>query len=150
MRNGTSLPAQVIDIIEDKINDGTIPQSRIDESYARIINLKIKYGFITDVKELAATEIPSNFSLYQNYTNPFNSTTTIKYSIPSIINQQSSIINLKVYDVLGNEIATLVNEDKSPGSYEVTFNAKYLSSGIYFYKITTGGFSSTKKMILLR
>ncbi|HEY6435530.1 MAG TPA: T9SS type A sorting domain-containing protein, partial [Ignavibacteriaceae bacterium] len=64
--------------------------------------------------------------------------------------KQSQFVTLKVYDVLGNEIATLVNEEKSAGTYEVNFDANHLSSGIYFYKIKSGGFTDTKKMILLR
>ncbi len=155
MRNGTSLPSQVIDIIEEKINDGIIPQSRIDESYARIINLKIKYGIITDVSQLAAANVPSEFYLSQNYPNPFNPTTKIKFSIPSLAHRERVSegrvrVLLKIYDVLGNEIATLVNEEKSPGSYEVVFDGKGLSSGVYFYRLTTSNFSSTKKLILLR
>ena len=87
----------------------------------------------------------SNFSLEQNYPNPFNPSTTIKYSIPS-----SGFVSLKVYDVLGNEVATLINEEKSAGSYEVEFSAAGLSSGIYFYKLQSGNLVETKKMILLR
>jgi hypothetical protein len=90
-------------------------------------------------------EILSDFRLYQNYPNPFNPSTTIKYSIPNAGN-----ISLKVYDVLGKEIATLVNEEKSSGNYEVEFNASNLTSGIYFYQLKTGNFIETKKMILLR
>ena len=94
--------------------------------------------------------MPNEFSLSQNYPNPFNPSTTIKYSIPKIINNQSSIINIKVYDILGNVVATLVNENKAAGNYEVKFNATNLTSGIYFYHISTGSFASTKKMILLK
>jgi hypothetical protein len=86
-----------------------------------------------------------DFALYQNYPNPFNSSTTIKYFIPS-----SGLITLKVYDILGNEVATLVDEYKPTGSYEVEFDASGLSSGVYFYKMQAGAFIQTKKMILLR
>ena len=86
-----------------------------------------------------------DFNLSQNYPNPFNPSTTIKYSIPNAGN-----ISLKVYDVLGKEIATLVNEEKSSGNYEVEFNASNLTSGIYFYQLKAGNFIETKKMILLR
>ncbi|NCS88169.1 MAG: hypothetical protein AUK34_08800 [Ignavibacteria bacterium CG2_30_36_16] len=101
--------------------------------------------------------VPDEFALYQNYPNPFNPITKIKYSIPKIINNKSpvpsvagSIINLKVYDVLGNEIATLVNEEKPPGEYEVEFDGSGLASGVYFYQLKVGSFIQTKKMILLR
>jgi hypothetical protein len=97
--------------------------------------------------------IPNTFSLEQNYPNPFNPSTKIRFTIPSVIaseTKQSQFVSLKVYDVLGNEVATLVNEDKQAGSYEVDFNSAGLSSGIYFYKLQAGSFIETKKMILLR
>jgi len=89
--------------------------------------------------------IPNQFNLSQNYPNPFNPTTTIKYQIPEL-----SFVTLKIYDVLGNEITNLVNEEKSAGSYEVDFNATTLPSGIYFYKLQAGNFVETKKMVLLK
>jgi predicted phosphodiesterase len=101
------------------------------------------------------TVFPEDFILYQNYPNPFNPTTTIKYQIPEI-----SFVMLKVYDVLGNETVTLVNEEKPVGSYEVEFSATggagNLASGIYFYRLQVyapgraGSFVETKKMVLLR
>ncbi len=113
-------------------------------------NARSKFQVIlTDVDNKYDNVIHS-FNLAQNYPNPFNPATRIKYSVPKIINNQSSIINLKVYDVLGNEIATLVNEDKPAGDYEVDFNASKFSSGVYFYKLTAGGITMTKKMVLLR
>lgn len=102
----------------------------------------------SDVSE--NTNIPSEFRLEQNYPNPFNPTTKIRYSIPSEVKGQRSNIILKVYDMLGQEIQTLVNKEQSPGEYEVEFNADGLPSGIYFYKLTTANFSETKKMILLK
>jgi hypothetical protein len=87
----------------------------------------------------------NNFVLKQNYPNPFNPSTTIKYSITS-----SDFVTLKVYDVLGNEVATLINEEKPAGSYEVNFDATQLSSGIYFYTINASNFVETKKMILMK
>lgn len=98
---------------------------------------------VTSVKEVAGTV--DNFLLEQNYPNPFNPSTTIRYSIPT-----SEFVKLKVYDVLGNEVATLVNEEKPAGSYEVEFQATELSSGIYFYKLQSGNFVETKKMLLLK
>ena len=92
------------------------------------------------------------FSLDQNYPNPFNPTTKIKYTIPSVTLSESegSLTTLKVYDVLGNETAVLVNKEQIAGNYEVEFDAANLSSGIYFYKLVSGSFVETKKMILLR
>ena len=88
---------------------------------------------------------PLYYVLEQNYPNPFNSTTKVKFSIP-----KSDVVQLKVYDLLGNEIKTLLNEYKQAGVYEVEFNASYLPSGVYFYRMITGSYSETKKMILLR
>lgn len=88
---------------------------------------------------------PAAFELMQNYPNPFNPATTISYTIPN-----SSFVTLKVYDVLGNEVAVLVNQQQSAGKYNVTFNAANLSSGIYLYKIDAEGFSAIKKMQLIK
>ncbi len=93
--------------------------------------------------------VPSKFELSQNYPNPFNPSTKIRYSIPNVGSGLAQTV-LKVYDVLGNEVATLVNEYKPAGSYEVTFDASSLSSGIYLYKIQSGNFIQTKKMILIK
>jgi hypothetical protein len=98
-------------------------------------------------------DILSGFNLSQNYPNPFNPSTTIKYSIPSVTaseTKQSQLVTLKVYDLLGNEVVTLVDEEKPSGSHEVYFNGANLSSGIYFYKLQAGSFIETKKMILLK
>ncbi len=90
-------------------------------------------------------ELPKVFHLNQNFPNPFNPTTKIDYQIPEL-----SFVTLKVYDVLGNEITTLVNEEKSIGIYEVEFDATELPSGIYFYKLQAGDFVETKKMVLMK
>lgn len=91
-------------------------------------------------------QIPDNFRLYQNYPNPFNPTTTIEFDIPV----QTKVV-LKVYNLLGQEVAMLVNEELGAGRYEVKFDGSRLSSGVYFYRITTGnGFSQTKKLLLLK
>jgi len=89
--------------------------------------------------------VPEYFALHQNYPNPFNPTTKIKYSVP-----QSSNVVIKVFDVLGKEITTLVNEEKSVGTYELNWYAGNLPSGIYFYQLNAGSFVETKKMILLK
>jgi len=88
---------------------------------------------------------PTEFMLYQNFPNPFNPATKITYTLP-----QKNYVALKIYNVLGKEVATLVNEKKPTGIYEVEFNAAKLPSGIYFYRIQAGSFFETKKMVLLR
>ncbi|HXX65216.1 MAG TPA: T9SS type A sorting domain-containing protein, partial [Bacteroidota bacterium] len=85
------------------------------------------------------------FELSQNYPNPFNPTTRISFTIPA-----TAMVQLKVYNVLGQEVATLVNETMTNGSHTVTFDASKLASGVYLYKITAGNFVSTKKMVLLK
>ena len=96
------------------------------------------------VKELK-TGIPSEYNLSQNYPNPFNPTTVINFSIP-----QSGLVTVKVYNTLGQEVAELVNSVKAAGTFEVSFDASNLTSGMYIYKITSGKFSATKKMLLLK
>jgi hypothetical protein len=89
--------------------------------------------------------LKSSFILYQNYPNPFNPTTTINYSVP-----KQSFVTIKVYDVLGREVATLVNENKPVGNYSIQFNANKLTSGIYFYGMESGSYSQAKKLLLLK
>ncbi|HKI78312.1 MAG TPA: aryl-sulfate sulfotransferase [Ignavibacteriaceae bacterium] len=91
------------------------------------------------------TTLPVEYSLKQNYPNPFNPTTIIQYSIPN-----RSMVTLKVYDLLGREVQTLVNEEKPVGNYRVNFNASSLASGVYFYRITAGSFNMTRKLIVLK
>jgi hypothetical protein len=88
---------------------------------------------------------PSNFELMQNYPNPFNPVTNIQYQIA-----EKQLVTLKIYDVIGNEIAVLINEVKDAGTYNVEFNADRFSSGVYYYTLKAGSFTSTKKMILLK
>ena len=91
------------------------------------------------------TSHPNDFILKQNYPNPFNPITTIEYSIP-----KQSNVTIKVYDILGREVATLVNEEKPVGNYKVKFDGSGLSSGIYFYRMVAGGYSETKKLVFLK
>ena len=105
--------------------------------------------------ESEQNELPDNFLLSQNYPNPFNPSTTIRFTISDLPagRQGLRFTTLKVYDVLGNEIATLVNEEKPAGTYEVNFNVdqnSILSSGIYFYQFRASNFVETKKMLLLK
>ena len=99
---------------------------------------------ITDVQQINHN-LPELFSLYQNYPNPFNPATRIRYEIP-----KASFVSLKIYDLLGREVATLVNEEKQAGSYEVEFDGSNLSSGIYFYRMQAGSYINTKKFVLLK
>ncbi len=96
------------------------------------------------IKNISA-EIPSAFLLLQNYPNPFNPATTIRYKVAS-----SKDIKLVIYDILGKEISTLVNEKLQPGTYEVNWNGSQYSSGAYFYKLTAGDFNQTKRMLLIK
>ena len=91
------------------------------------------------------TELPGNFKLGQNYPNPFNPTTTIKFSLV-----EENRTTLKIYNLIGSEVQTLIDEIRQPGNYEITFNARGLTSGVYFYSLASSNFSDTKKMILLR
>jgi photosystem II stability/assembly factor-like uncharacterized protein len=109
--------------------------------------LKTTNGGVTFIEDEIFTSQPKEFLLSQNYPNPFNPTTTIKYQIPLI-----SFVTIKVYDVLGNEIATLVNEEKPAGEFSVEFRIDNLelSSGIYFYQLRAEDYTETKKMVLLK
>ena len=120
-----------------------------------------KAQYIRDNADVLGTEenknaLPSKFNLSQNYPNPFNPTTTIAYSIPSVVSRsettKQSAVNviLTVYNILGQKIATLVNTKQTPGKYTVLFNGSDLSSGVYFYRLRAGDFIATKKMILLK
>ncbi len=106
------------------------------------------YPIVVSVNE--ATVSVNNFYLYQNYPNPFNPTTKIKFTVPSVGTSLMKFVQIKVYDVLGNEIATLVNEEKPAGNYEVEFNSTDLPSGIYFYQLKAGSFIQTRKMVYLK
>jgi len=122
-----------LQVLVDIGNDGTIDDT---------LNLNNTVDVDDDQGSLL---VPDKYNLAQNYPNPFNPTTTIQYSIP-----QSSHVSLKVYDILGNEIAALVNEEKESGFYTVSFNAAGLSTGVYFYKLKAGNFIQIKKMLLIK
>ncbi|MCB0729343.1 MAG: T9SS type A sorting domain-containing protein, partial [Ignavibacteriae bacterium] len=92
-----------------------------------------------------STEIPDGFSLKQNYPNPFNPVTNIKFSVP-----KTGIVKLKVYDILGKEVAVLVDKQLNAGSYQADFNGSNFSSGVYFYKLEAEGFTEVKKMMLVK
>ena len=102
-------------------------------------------GSVVSVADEFERRMPNNFELYQNYPNPFNPTTTIRYQI-----RNSGYVSLKVYDAIGQEVAALVNETKSPGTYEVIFNGSNLNSGVYVYHLQVGAYSLTKKLVLMK
>ena len=124
----------------------TWADKRLDANgvYAQELNFNGQLGVITSVKEIGG-ETPKEFALEQNYPNPFNPLTKLSFVIG-----HSSLVSLKVYDVLGREVATLVNEAKPAGKYEVTFDATNLASGVYFYKLKAGSYSATKRMLLIK
>ncbi|HEY9166164.1 MAG TPA: T9SS type A sorting domain-containing protein [Candidatus Kryptonia bacterium] len=105
----------------------------------------IQYSAVTAVHEKNAADDPRSFSLLQNYPNPFNPSTTISYRV-----EMRSQVSLKVYNVLGEEVATLVNETKDPGEYSVKMDASRFSSGVYFYRLFSGNYVSTKKMLMTK
>ncbi|MBN1637411.1 MAG: T9SS type A sorting domain-containing protein [Ignavibacteriales bacterium] len=123
------------------------------------VNLISKYNYIrnevynklnpTDIQEDEG-QLISEYKLYQNYPNPFNPTTKVKYTIPKSETGEVNKVTLIVYDIMGREIETLVNENKSSGTYEIEFNASNLVSGIYFYRLKIANFISIKKMIYLK
>ncbi|MDQ3019129.1 MAG: T9SS type A sorting domain-containing protein [Bacteroidota bacterium] len=94
---------------------------------------------------VVSNNIATGYSLSQNYPNPFNPSTNIAYSIP-----KSGLVNIKIFDITGKEIAVLVNELKSAGEYSANFNASALSSGTYFYRLESGDFKKTKRMMLIK
>jgi|GEM_PF-2390088 len=123
--------------------DGNVIDVNFDYASFDFVN------YITNIDDEIST-LPTKYNLSQNYPNPFNPSTTIQYSIPVNVKSEMSNVKLIVYDILGREITTLVNETKSAGNYEVKFDASSLSSGVYLYKIQAGNFINTKKMILMR
>lgn len=117
------------------------PKLTIDILYASIQAM----GGVVAVDEDENTELPKQFELKQNYPNPFNPTTTIEFSIPA-----ATQVSVKIYDLLGKEVATLFNGNKPAGKYKVNWNANGAASGIYFYKIETPNYTQTKKMVLMK
>ncbi len=135
----TIAPGQTIDVGFAIAAGSNLNDLRTDITYARSAYQDIR----KDMNN--GNVVVYSYNLSQNYPNPFNPTTTIKYQIA-----ETGYVTLKVYNILGQEVATLVKEEKQPGSYYAYFNGSNYSSGIYFYKINAGNFVSTKKMILLK
>jgi photosystem II stability/assembly factor-like uncharacterized protein len=144
MFNGSSAGGLWILRISSK---GVIQRSGVIKSWG----ITVTYNNVTGIKSISKT-VPGSFRLYQNYPNPFNPETIIKYDLKSNV-----FVKLKVYDILGREIITLVNGDQSAGSYEVTFNGRGFASSVYFYKLEVfnqtsgaGAYTETKKMVLIK
>jgi hypothetical protein len=116
-----------------------IPANVTNNNYGLIIGTQ---QFIDEKK---GNVIPTEFALFQNYPNPFNPTTVIRYSIPTAV-----LVNIKIYDLLGNEMLTLLNEFRAPGNYENNFDGVQFASGVYIYKLQAGNYTESKKMLLLR
>ena len=135
---GTTTEPKSYSFIDENITTGIykyrLKQIDFDGSFEYSNEIEVEVDFT-----------PKEFVLYQNYPNPFNPNTVISYQLPVTGN-----VTLKVYDILGNEVATLVNEEKQPDIYEVKFDASALASGLYLYKLQAGSFVQTKKMILLK
>ncbi len=138
---GTTTEQQTYNFTDTKVECGNYVYRlvQIDFDGSRNIIAEIPVNIFPEIKD---------FALSQNYPNPFNPSTHIEYEIPSGLN--SVHVKLAVFDILGNEVAVLVNEDKAPGSYDIEFSSKKLSSGTYIYKLTAGNYSSTRKMLVLR
>ncbi|MBZ0198685.1 MAG: T9SS type A sorting domain-containing protein [Ignavibacteriaceae bacterium] len=125
-------------VLEDFRMD-ILPETEIADIEGTVLD-----GIVVNVPSMEG-EMPLEYKLSQNYPNPFNPSTKIKYSLP-----ESGRVVVKIFDVLGKEVTTLTDEYKDAGYYEIEFNAVNLASGIYLYKIVSGSYSDTKKMILLR
>jgi len=135
--NGTTTEPQSYSFV-DKLLEAGKYQYRLKQ---------IDFDGTFEYSDIIEVEInpPTKFSLEQNYPNPFNPITKINYSI-----KNAGLVQIKIYDILGSEVATLVNEEKAAGKYEVNFNSSSLASGVYIYKIQAGSFISSKKMMLLK
>ena len=126
------------------LNSGTRDINRTENMVTNVENLLSMEMLAID--NGAPANAPAVFKLFEDYPNPFNPTTIIRFDIP-----EASSVTIKIYDIRGQEVATLLNHRQSPpGSYEVEFDARHLSSGIYLYRINAGPYQSVKKMMLLR
>ena len=134
---GTTTTSNIYNYIDEAVGSGVyyyrLKQIDHNGSFKYLSVIKVDIG------------APKQFSLEQNYPNPFNPSTSIKFNLP-----ERGVVNLAVFDVLGREVEVLINETKEAGAYEITFDAKNLTSGIYFYQLKTNLFSKTNKMILAR
>ncbi len=142
--NWVTTPTGVTNLTHfDFFQAGMVVYGYAVSSNGTVIKLADTLNVLTGISNNSS--IPNSFSLSQNYPNPFNPVTVINYSVPS-----AEMVKLEVFDILGNAVKTLVNENKSAGNYEVTFNAGNLSSGIYYYRINAGDYTETRKMMLIK
>lgn len=139
--NGKSLVDSVVNIVMNKISEGKITEQRIDESYNRII---LKKSLLTEIKNIADNIVPSGFEI-TNYPNPFNSSTQINIKI-----SDAGMLNIKVYNVIGEEVTEIVNDYHQPGQYKFFFNANELSSGVYLLRMNIGENFLSHKIILMK
>jgi hypothetical protein len=148
-KNDAGFSEYTIDLSKNSAWNGRIEQLRLDP----VSSVTSGTVEIQQIKLLTAVtavnneniNLPRSYSLSQNYPNPFNPTTQIKYSVP-----QSGMVNISVYNILGQEVARLVNQVQKAGYYNITFDASKLASGVYLYKILSGNYSQTRKMMLLK
>jgi hypothetical protein len=144
-RNSVYYGAVMYNLVNDAKEEIIITLDDIIQNVGlKLFSFIYKPEFTIDVNDNLPLH-PAKYNLYPNFPNPFNPTTTIRYEIP-----QQEFVSLKVFDILGNEIETLVNEEKSIGNYEVEFDASRFSSGVYFYRLQAGDFIQTRKMILMK
>ena len=150
--NGSYLAACVFYIaIFDRSPVGLSYNGGLTDSMALYLQT-IAYQSVIGIKK-NSSKIPDKFYLYQNYPNPFNPSTKIKFDIPlsrGVPEGRGVLTTLKIYDILGREVATLVNERLQPGNYEYEFNGNSIASGVYYYKLVSRDYSETKKMVLIR
>lgn len=137
------------------MSDNTMVKSAVGQSFVgttQMANTQIITGFLADtlfhgtpVAVKIMEELPTQYSLAQNYPNPFNPSTTIYFELP-----RESDVTLKVYNMLGQEMLTVLDQVKAAGRYDLKIDGKYLSSGVYFYRLTAGDYVSTRRLILLK
>ena len=139
-----SLARTIVGLIEKNVQSGIIPQSCIDDSYTRIMNLKMKYLGVTAVHLANTMSLPKDITL-KNYPNPFNAETILQYELP-----QSERIQLRIYDLLGREVSVLKDEDARQGTYTVRWNPSSLSSGVYIAVLTTRTSIVKQKLVLMK
>jgi len=137
----TAIPTPDSSLIFDIVFPDSLHGFAVGREGAIIKYIPPIINFVKEIEE----GISESFSLFQNYPNPFNPSTTISYSIPT-----EGYVTLKVYDILGNEVASLVDEQKQIGTFDVHFDANALSSGVYYYQLKAGEFTTTKKLVLMK
>jgi hypothetical protein len=142
--NATSATGKMVGYCTDLPSGDGCTAAWTATSFAYRCNTSFKFNTLTGIGN-NLNLIPTVFSLSQNYPNPFNPITKINYSIP-----KTNFVTIKVFDVLGREILTLVNDVKQPGYYTIDFDGSNIASGVYFYKMESGAFTDVKKFMLIK